>query len=195
MSAGPGSIAVMTGLDDLLRRVAIRAASEKKLPAAPLGDERVAQAEARLGFALHPLLVRLYREVTDGGFGPDHRLLPLPGPGARVVGEYRARREASAEGEHPQWPVGVVPILTWGCGLYAAVDCSSPDGQVLLFEPNAYGGGSWEGCWFLDSSSLAGWLETWLAGSGWFEEDADDRDDVAEPEPWDEAAARLSAGA
>ncbi|WP_431315794.1 SMI1/KNR4 family protein [Streptomyces murinus] len=149
---------------------------------------------ARLGFALHPLLRRLYREVADGGFGPDYRLLPLLGPGPSVVGEYLARREASVAVEHPEWPAGVVPILTWGCAMYAGVDCLSAEGQVLLFEPNPYSGGSWAECWFLDSAGLAVWLETWLAGTGWFEEDAPDRDGVVEPRPWDQAVSRLSSG-
>ncbi|MFJ3769489.1 SMI1/KNR4 family protein [Streptomyces sp. NPDC090082] len=188
----------MTDIDELVRRVARRAVSEGPGLPAPVDAGRIARAEGELGFALHPLLARLYREVADGGFGPDYRLLPLLGPGSvallgpgSVVGEYLTRREASAGAEHPEWPEGVVPILTWGCGMYAAVDCLDEDGQVLLFEPNPYSGGSWEPCWFLDSVSLAGWLETWLAGTGWFEEDAYDGDDVAEPEPWAQAARRL----
>ncbi|ROQ59409.1 SMI1/KNR4 family protein SUKH-1 [Streptomyces sp. 840.1] len=184
----------MNDMDDLVRSVAVRAASDNASLPAPLDDARIAEAEAELGFALHPLLVRLYREVADGGFGPDYRLLPLSGPDCGVTGEYLTLRAAAAAAEHSDWPEGVVPILTWGCGMYAGVDCRSEDGQVLLFDPNPYGGGSWERCWFLDSAGLAGWLETWLAGAGWFEEDAHERDDVAEPEPWDEAGSRLSAG-
>ncbi|OPC77611.1 SMI1/KNR4 family protein [Embleya scabrispora] len=182
----------MTDIDDLVRRVAIRAASDNRVLPARVGPRQIAEAEARLGFALHPLLARLYREVADGGFGPDYQLLPLLGPGTGVVGEYLARREESAGEEHPDWPEGVVPIMTWGCAMYAGVDCFDEDGQVLLFEPNPYGGGSWEECWFLDSAGLAAWLETWLAGTGWFEEGACDRDDVVEPQPWDQAASRLS---
>ncbi|MFJ3670454.1 SMI1/KNR4 family protein [Streptomyces sp. NPDC090106] len=184
----------MIDADALVRRVALRAASENDELPAPADDARIAEAERQLGTALHPLLARLYREVADGGYGPDYRLLPLLGPGASVVGEYLARRAASVGAEHPEWPERVVPILTWGCGMYAGVDCRAEDGQVLLFEPNPYGGGSWAPCWFLDSTGLAAWLETWLAGTGWFEEDACDRDDVAEPQPWEEAEGRLSSG-
>ncbi|WP_030771716.1 MULTISPECIES: SMI1/KNR4 family protein [unclassified Streptomyces] len=185
----------MTDIDDLVQRVARRAASDGEDLPAPVGVEGIAEAEGRLGFPLHPLLARLYREVADGGFGPDYRLLPLLGPGSGVTGEYLTRREASVGVEHPEWPEGVVPILTWGCAMYAAVDCLSEDGQVLLFEPNPYNGGSWDTCWFLDSESLAAWLETWLAGTGWFEEDAFDGEDMVEPQPWDQAASRLSSDA
>ena len=202
MSVGSDSITTMTDVDDLVRRVATRAASDSTDLPEPVDDARIAEAERQLGIALHPLLARLYREVADGGFGPDYGLLPLLGSGSSVVfsgssvvGEYLTRREASVGVDHPEWPEGVVPILTWGCAMYAGVDCLSEDGQVLLFEPNPYSGGSWEQCWFLDSASLAAWLETWLAGTGWFEEDAFDRDDLVEPQAWDQAASRLSSGA
>ncbi|MGP3691303.1 SMI1/KNR4 family protein [Streptomyces sp. IBSNAI002] len=185
----------MTVMDNLVQRVATRAASDSDDLPDPVDAARIAEAERQLGFALHPLLARLYREVADGGFGPDYRLLPLLGPGSSVVGEYLTRREASVGAEHPQWPEGVVPILTWGCAMYAGVDCLGEVGQVLLFEPNPHSGGSWEQCWFLDSTSLAAWLETWLAGTGWFEEDAFDRDDLIEPQPWEQGAHRLSSGA
>ncbi|WP_093661784.1 SMI1/KNR4 family protein [Streptomyces wuyuanensis] len=195
MSVPSDSIMVVTDIDDLVKRVALRAASDSKDLPEPVDDAQISEAEGLLGFALHPLLVRLYREVADGGFGPDYRLLPLHGPGSSVVGEYMTRREASLGAEYPEWPEGVVPILTWGCAMYAGVDCLSADGQVLLFEPNPYNGGSWEQCWFLDSAGLAAWLGTWLAGTGWFEEDAIDRDDLVEPRPWDQAASRLHSGA
>ncbi|SCD29569.1 hypothetical protein GA0115252_100313 [Streptomyces sp. DfronAA-171] len=189
----PDSITVVTETDELLRRVATRALSESPHLPAPVPEARLAEAEGRLGFPLHPLLARLYREVADGGFGPDYRLLPLLGPDESVVGEYLARREEP--GEHPMWPEGIVPVLTWGCAMYAAVDCFDENGQVLLFEPNAYAGGPWDGCWFHDSGSLAAWLGTWLAGTGWYEEDARDGDGAAEPQAWDRAASRLSAEA
>jgi len=194
MSAGSDSISVMTDvddLDDLIRRVAERAASDSDDLPAPVGDAQIAEAEAQLGFALHPLLARLYRQVADGGFGPDYQLLPLLGPDSSVVGDYLERREWSVGAEYPEWPEGVVPILTWGCGMYAGVDCRSEDGKVLLFEPNPYSGGSWAQCWFVDSASLAAWLETWLAGTGWFESDGD-MDVLLEPQMWDLAASRLS---
>ncbi|WP_406067719.1 SMI1/KNR4 family protein [Streptomyces sp. NBC_01020] len=121
----------MTDIDDLVQRVATRAASDSKDLPEPVDEALIAEAEGQLGIALHPLLARLYREVADGGFGPDYRLLPLLGSGSSVVGEYLTRREASVGVEHPEWPEGVVPILTWGCAMYAGVDCLSEDGQVL----------------------------------------------------------------
>ena len=201
---GSESIADVTETDDLISRVAARAAQNSAELPAQIRAEQIKSAEQQLGFALHPLLARLYRDVADGGFGPDYKLMPLFGPGESVVGKYLAKREAAVGpkqpsepgdvvSDWPRWPEGVVPILPWGCAMYACVDCFDQDGQVLLFEPNAYLYGPGAECWFLDSASLQAWLETWLAETGWYEPDALDRDDM--PEPWLQATARLSDGA
>ncbi|MEW1700387.1 SMI1/KNR4 family protein [Streptomyces sp. NPDC091278] len=181
----------MTAIEDLVPRVAAkaRAASTTLPPAA--GAEDIAEAEAALGFALPPLLASLYREVANGGYGPYDELLPLVGAGRTVLSEYRSERSASAGGETPYWPAGVLPILDWGCAMYAAVDCRSETATVLLFDPNAMADDG-SAAWFVDAGSLAEWLETWLAGTGWYREDTDEHDDVAEPTPWEMAASRIA---
>ncbi|MFD0148615.1 SMI1/KNR4 family protein [Streptomyces sp. NPDC055721] len=181
----------MIAIEDLVPRVAAKAkATSTALPPAASAEE-VAAAEAVLGFALPPLLASLYREVANGGYGPDYQLLPLVGAGRTVLSDYRSERSSSAEGETPYWPAGVLPILDWGCGMYAAVDCRSETATVLLFEPNAIVDDG-AAAWFVDSGSLAEWLETWLAGTGWYQEDAAEHDDVTEPTPWETAASRIA---
>ncbi|MFJ3791206.1 SMI1/KNR4 family protein [Kitasatospora sp. NPDC090091] len=149
------------------------------------------------------MLGRLCTEVANGGFGPDHRLFPLTGEGRTAVRTYRSeyggpdRSEAGPDRGRPgddrpaaHWPRGVLPILDRGCGMYAAVDCLRPDAPVLLFEPNA-GPRDWARAWFLDAPSPAHWLEAWLSGTGWWEEDVMPAQDAAEPQPWPDAARRL----
>src|SRR5260370_17606364 len=46
---------------------------------APASAEKIAGAEADLGFRLDPFLRRVYTEVSDGGIGPGYGLLPLSG--------------------------------------------------------------------------------------------------------------------
>ena len=72
--------------------------------------------------------------------------------------------------------------------MYAAVDCRSPEGTVLIFEPNGIDG-DWHHAWYLDSESLAGWLEVWLSETGWYEEDAGEGSEI---QPWKMARQRLS---
>ncbi|MFD8588335.1 SMI1/KNR4 family protein [Streptomyces sp. NPDC059637] len=184
----------MTDFDDLVGRVVTRARTDSGELPAPVGAEEIAAAEAALGLTLPPLLARLYGEVGNGGFGPDYRLFPLAGAGRTAVGLYHLELAGCADSTRPHWPAGVLPILDWGCGMYAAVDCTDDAGPVLLFEPNPVDSDdNWKDAWFLDSGSLAEWLEKWLSGTGWFEEDSYEKGDPEEPQPWPPAAARLTA--
>ncbi|WP_327290309.1 SMI1/KNR4 family protein [Streptomyces sp. NBC_01198] len=178
----------MTDLARLFERVRARAEQESADLPPRVGEQEIAQAESVLGFTLPPVLNGLYCHVANGGFGPEYHLLPLTGNGRTTVAEYGPLRAAS----DGYWPHGVLPILDWGCGMYAAVDCLHPDAPVLLFEPNA-GPEDWADAWFLDSPSLAQWLSTWLEGTGWWEEDGMVADDAPEPTPWADAAARIAA--
>lgn len=74
-------------------------------------------------------------------------------------------------------------------GEEAVVDCRSAEGTVLLVDPNP-GLPDRADEWALDSESLAGWLESWLDGTGWYY--AEDADEMTDPRPWPQAVARLT---
>ncbi|MGW2858204.1 SMI1/KNR4 family protein [Streptomyces sp. NPDC001205] len=160
----------------------------------PVSAADVEEAERQLGFPLHPLLTALYRQVGNGGFGPMDAILPLtivpdhPDGESAVQGYLDRIPPADAE-TWWAWPEGVLPILDWGCGMYACIDCQSEDGAVLLFEPNAISNQDVSAAWFVDAGSLAEWLETWLSGEGWYEENA--MDGGFDMQPWAEATSRL----
>ncbi|WP_030816445.1 SMI1/KNR4 family protein [Streptomyces sp. NRRL F-2799] len=177
----------MNNLSDLLRRVRDRAEQQAGGLAPCVGEHDIADAERTLGFILPPVLRRLYLQVANGGFGPEYTLFPLVGAGRTAVAEYGPLRDACPV----YWPRGVLPILDWGCGMYAAVDCLAPDAPVLLFEPNA-GPDDWADAWFLDSPSLEQWLTSWLNGIGWWEEEVMMAENAPEPSPWPDAAHRLA---
>lgn len=153
----------------------------------PAPSGKIDKAEAILGFRLHPLLAAIYRDVADGGFGPDYQLLSLiDGPTSeRAVSCYLENRAAKA-GTAWAWPEGVLPILTWGCGMYACVDCRSDEGTVLLFEPNP---GDPQAAWWIDSPTLSGWFEHYIGGTGWWVK-AEDGEDFDEMSPWPYAPGR-----
>ncbi|MEV0491127.1 SMI1/KNR4 family protein [Streptomyces atratus] len=177
----------MNNLSELLLRVRDRAEQETKILAPCVSEQEIADAEQVLGFSLPPLLRLLYLQVANGGFGPDYTLLPLVGDGRTAVAEYGPLGNTRSE----CWPRGVLPILDWGCGMYAAVDCLAPDAPVLLFEPNA-DPDDWADAWFLDSPSVAQWLTSWLDGTGWWEEEVMMAEDGPQPTPWLDAARRLA---
>jgi hypothetical protein len=160
-------------LQQLLTRVAAKARADRPmlgpegLPA-PADAAALARAEAELGFALPPLLASLYREVADGGFGPEYGLLRLHESLHGEAGVVPTYLGNLGDPEWP-WPAGVLPISHWGCGMYACVDCHSPDLTVLLFEPNP---GDPDLAWYVDTPSLEEWLRAWVEGEGWYDEEA-----------------------
>ncbi|GIJ50961.1 SMI1/KNR4 family protein [Virgisporangium aliadipatigenens] len=183
----------MTDYGPLLVRIAARAAEdEPMLPLAsrpgPLGAAELDLAERRLGFPLHPLLRAVYRTFANGGFGPDYQLFSLiGGPTAeQSVDVYLANRSAGA-GTHWAWPEGVLPVLSWGCGMYACVDCRSEQGTVLLFEPNP---GDPDLAWYIDAPSLEMWFDGYVSRTGWWDklEDGDEPD----LQPWPDFKVRAS---
>ena len=158
---------------ELLGRVAARARSEVGELPSRLGDGAIRRAERALGFTLHPLLAAVYREVANGGFGPDYQLLSLiDGPAGQDATNTYLRKRAEGEGTDWAWPRKVLPILDWGDGMYACVDCHSEQGTVLLFEPNP---GDPNLAWYVDTPTLADWLENCVLRDTvwWTEEDAE----------------------
>ncbi|MFI8325520.1 hypothetical protein [Streptomyces sp. NPDC085529] len=103
---------------------------------------------------------------------------------------HASERRSSARDATPHGPEGVLPVLDRGCATDAAVDSRTEEGAVLLHEPDVVDDDG-AAAWFLDAGSLAAWPETWLAGTGWCREDADEDDlPLGGPVPWEEAAAR-----
>ncbi|MFF0593202.1 SMI1/KNR4 family protein [Streptomyces antibioticus] len=185
----------MTENEQLLARVAAKAATTRpwgwpSLPD-PADAATLARAEAALGFRLPPLLADLYLRTGDGGFGPEYGLLPLldsaPAGEPSAVSQYLAQRKSGQEDPEWPWPEGVLPISHWGCGMYACVDCHSPQATVLLFEPNP---GDPDQAWFIDAPSLTDWLNAWLDGTGWY----DVPDEGLEMAPWTEFRIRVAPG-
>ncbi|MGH3712882.1 MAG: SMI1/KNR4 family protein, partial [Micromonosporaceae bacterium] len=165
----------------LLARIAARAGDDEpmtplaSLPAV-LGQAEIDRAEALLGFNLHPLLVAIYRDVANGGFGPGYQLFSLVnGPtNEQAVDCYLGKRSSGA-GTEWAWPEGVLPVLTWGCGMYACVDCRSDLGTVLLFEPNP---GDPDAAWYVEAPSLEAWFDGYVNRTGWWDklEDGEEPD-------------------
>ncbi|WP_240135391.1 SMI1/KNR4 family protein [Streptomyces sp. MUM 178J] len=184
----------MTETEHLLNRAAAAARTsdwQHEDPLPPLADpSAVADAEAALGFALPSALTALHMRIADGGFGPGYGLLPLESIAAR----YASQREAALKEPDWPWPEGVVPVVDWGCGMLACVDCRSQEAVVLLFEPNA---GEADHAWYVDAPSFAEWLTAWLDGTAWHSEEGGETEQDADAEsddglkPWEEFRSRI----
>ena len=125
----------------------------------PLSEAAIAAAEDQLGFALPPLLRRLYAEVADGGFGPGGGILKL----AEVVRTYIELTKEPPGPRGQKWPANLLPI-TLGEPGHDCVDVSK--GAVIFWdEEELASGGSdklWKRSFKPEAPDLASWLEKWL---------------------------------
>jgi hypothetical protein len=101
----------------------------------------VSDAEAGLGFDLPPLLKAIYRRIGNGGSALG--LIGVRGgspgfllyPGLDLVAVYRRNCRETLDHFGVPWPERVVPIYDGlGCGVVRCVDCSTPAGQVLIWD-------------------------------------------------------------
>ncbi|MCU0686483.1 MAG: SMI1/KNR4 family protein [Polyangiaceae bacterium] len=119
----------------------------------PVEWEAVVHAEAALGLTFPPLLSRLYREVGNGGFGPESGMVGLSGghvdsSGQTLVELYGAFR---TEG----WPRPLLPLWEWGGPAWACVDTRSSEGKIVTEDESGA---------TLTAFDLHSWLESWLLG-------------------------------
>jgi hypothetical protein len=130
------------------------------------------QVEADLGFALPPVLRRVYLDVADGGFGPGGGLMRI----ADAAAAY-ARMQTGAElPRGVTWPERLLPIREVDPG-FDCVDASSPAGRVVAWDPEDLREFSGEKAWNRSFSEIApsveAWLEEWVGGQTQAEKDRD----------------------
>lgn len=141
-------------------------------PAAGLDDAALALAKAELGFNPPALLVEAYQKIGNGGFGPGYGLMGLGSGatddmGATTDSLYKSFREPDPETPYWQWPEKLMPICHFGCAVYACVDCSTQNPEVVMWEPTL---------WDVESNQLPtevmirtnhdlkSWLGAWIDG-------------------------------
>jgi SMI1-KNR4 cell-wall len=132
----------------------------------PVASKRdVAKAEAELGFALPPLLTRLFLEVSNGIAGFAYDIMGLQGGCASDSGtlvEGYLSFKAGEEYETGLWKVGMLPFCNWGCAIYSCVDCADASYPVFTYEDS----GVWP-----ERYSLPEFFEMWLKGKVLFSQE------------------------
>jgi hypothetical protein len=84
------------------------------LLASPTSLDVVRKAEATLGFNLPPLLIQVYTEVVNGGFGPGYGLLGLAGGFADDLGDTAVQSYLRRRADQSlQWRDALLPICHW----------------------------------------------------------------------------------
>ena len=163
-------------MDDII--AAIRRRLETKLT--DLGDSwrptlipseppDFASDERRVGFALPPLMKRLYTEIGNGGFGPGYGLIGLSNgvpdyDGLTAPALYEELRRSSTDEPNWSWPEGLLPVCDWGCAIKSCIDCLDPNFRMRLFDPNVHDGEDWTDSFFVESPSFEAWMTAWASG-------------------------------
>ena len=156
--------------EDLISRIRDRANDSKRqnssraptrdrtlLPCPPATLESLRQAEEQMGFALPPLLERLYLEVGNGGFGPGFGLYGISGGFAEDLQGLTLPDLYISETGYDGWPNKLVSICDWGCTMGCAIDCSAPKGEMVFV------GGPGE-LFQSEGITFAQWMEDWVNG-------------------------------
>ncbi len=164
----------MADLIDLIKWRIAGAANGTQHPSAA-SQAIVVADEQTLGFALPPLLKRLYLEVGNGGWGPGNGILGLTGGakddlGCTAVEDYLGRRASSPEDPAWRWPEGLLSICHWGCGIYSCVSCLEPGFPMVVFDPNAHDDGQgWADAFYAEDIAFDRWMRLWAEGQDLWE--------------------------
>ncbi|MCP2337747.1 SMI1/KNR4 family protein [Actinomadura rupiterrae] len=132
-------------------------------PYPPVTMAELHAAEEQLGRRLPELLRRMYTEVANGGFGPNHGILGLADGGPHddrtAVQEYL---------EHPELNDDLgFPLIAGGCNVWWYVSLTQPGNPVHLFD---WDGWDWPerdpptAAVAYTAPTLADWLGRWADG-------------------------------
>ena len=136
----------------------------------PADPAAVEQAEAGLGFALPPVLRRVYLDVADGGFGPGGGLMSL----ASATAAYARLRKGDELPRGRSWPERLLPIREVDPG-FDSVDAASLAGRIVAWDPEDLREFSGEKAWNASFSEIApsveAWLEEWVGANTQAEND------------------------
>ena len=136
---------------------------------APLTARELDAVERRLGHRLPESVRALYGTVGNGGYGPAYGLLGLVGGMTQEEGhDALSQREMYLQPDPSDaawaWRKGLLPLVHLGCAMYFCVDCTTAEGDVVWFEPNAHDQGAWDDTFFPLGLTFEALMRTWADG-------------------------------
>ena len=132
-------------------------------------------SERAMGFKLPEFLRALYLNVGNGGFGPEYGIVGTEGgatlDGCTLETCYQNRIELESQNSVWRWPKQLLPLASYGCGMWSCVDCEYQQLPMILWDPNNLDSEltgedaqlNWGNSFWDQGSSLHSWLEAWLA--------------------------------
>lgn len=176
----------MRASDDehLIQRLQVRNADRERAtdggiharnPIPPVAAKTLQVAERSVGFKLPGLLRAVYLKVGNGGFGPEYGIVGTKG-GAKLDGCtletcYQNMLKLEKENSVWSWPIHLLPLANYGCGMWSCVDCEYQKLPMILWDPNNLDSDldgadarlNWGNSFWDQGLSFRMWLEGWLA--------------------------------
>lgn len=124
----------------------------------PATTQEVAECEKTIGRSLPSVLMQLYMDIANGGFGPGSGLFSLK----RIADEYREMTGVSAGPRNQPWPAKLLPLVDAEPGFHC-LDIGS--GEMVGWDPQeieGYSNAAWLRSFKPLAPSLGAWLEAWL---------------------------------
>lgn len=171
--------------DDLIQKLRERNADRERAtdgglhpqkPIRPAAAKDIQVAEHALGFQLPDVLCAIYRQVANGGFGPEYGILGTK-TGFKIDKRslescYRGMIQFEKENSTWRWPKRLLPLANYGCGMWSCVDCEYKKLPMILWDPNnldseldgADARLHWGNAFWDQGQPLRMWLGGWLAG-------------------------------
>ena len=144
-------------------------------PVPPIAAKVLETAERAIGLKLPELLRAIYLKVGNGGFGPEYGIVGIKG-GAKLDGYtletcYQQMLKLDNENSVWCWPKQLLPVASYGCGMWSCVDCAYQKLPMVLWDPNNLDADlsdadarlNWGNSFWDQGLSLKTWLEGWLA--------------------------------
>jgi hypothetical protein len=144
-------------------------------PMPPVAAKALQAAERTIGFRIPELLRTIYRTVGNGGVGPGYGIVGTKG-GAKLDGRtletcYLENVKLEEDNSVWRWPLRLLPLANYGCGMWSCVDCAYERLPMILWDPNNLDPDfegfdarlNWANAFWDQGRSLQRWLEGWLA--------------------------------
>ncbi|MGP6085937.1 SMI1/KNR4 family protein [Antarctobacter jejuensis] len=141
-------------------------------PAPPLSPDIQKRVQSTLDFPLPPLLIRIWQDIGNGGFGPGYGLLGIGDGFADDQDATADRRYLGFRKPDPLtptwlWPQGLLPICHLGCAMYDCLDTTRD--RIIIWEPSAWDEDLPIGTALFDTGlTLFDWFDRWSRGQDTF---------------------------
>ncbi len=126
----------MAPLLDRIKKRARDTAKSRKVAVLPppATAAEIAKTEDRLGFPLPHLLMEIYTQVANGGFGPGEGFIGVSSTRMAAEADLVKQYKNCLRRDGLGWPVPLLPAVYCGCDVFFCIDCGDIKNRVIMFD-------------------------------------------------------------